>query len=136
MSLMEDIKVRQVAARKAGAPEALLYTTLLGEAGAIGKNAGNRETTDQEVVAVVKKFIKNLDETINALTARGQPAGEYEFEREVLEQFLPMQLSETALRELAACQKDMPSFMKHLKENFAGKYDGKLASTVAKSIYQ
>lgn len=136
MSLMEDIKAKQLAARKAGVPEASLYTTLLGEAGAIGKNAGNRETTDQEVVAVVKKFIKNLDETITALTSRNQDASSFLNERGVLEQFLPNQMDETRLRALAIGCDSMPEFMKYLKENFAGQYDGKMASAVAKSYYQ
>lgn len=135
MTLMEQIKTRQIAARKAGDPQASLLTTLLGEAAMVGKNAG-RETTDQEVVAVVKKFIKNVDETIAALQARNQLFASYAVEREVLEQFLPMQLSEAALIEVAKCQENMPAFMKHLKENFAGKYDGKLAATVAKTVFQ
>lgn len=136
MTLMEQIKAKQVAARKAGAPEASLYTTLLGEASVIGKNAGNRETTDAEVVAVVKKFIKNAEETAVALTSRNQDATDFLVECSILEQFLPMQLSEAALIEVAKCQENMPAFMKHLKENFAGQYDGKLASTVAKQVFQ
>lgn len=134
MTLMEQIKTQQIAARKAGDPKASLLTTLLGEAAMVGKNAG-RETTDAEVVAVVKKFIKNVDETIAALQARNQLFADFAVEREVLEQFLPMQLSEAALIEVAKCQENMPAFMKHLKENFAGKYDGKLAASVAKSIF-
>lgn len=136
MTLMEQIKTKQITARKAGLTEASLLTTLLGEAAVIGKNAGNRETTDSEVVAVVKKFVKNIDETVTALTERGVDATTFLAERTVLEQFLPMQLSENALIEVAKCQPNMPAFMKHLKENFAGQYDGKLASTVAKSVFQ
>jgi uncharacterized protein len=135
MTLMNKIKTEQIEARKAGLPIASLYTTLLGEAAMVGKNAG-RDTTDAEVVAVVKKFIKNVDETVNALTTRNQDASAFLMERTVLEKFLPMQLSEDALREVAKSQPNMPAFMKHLKENFAGKYDGKLASTVAKQIFQ
>jgi uncharacterized protein YqeY len=135
MTLMEQIKAKQITARKSGSVDASLLTTLLGEAAMVGKNAG-RETTDQEVVAVVKKFVKNIDETITALTSRNQDASAFLAERNVLEQFLPMQLSENALREVARYQTDMPSFMKHLKENFAGKYDGKLASQVAKAVFQ
>ena len=133
--LMEQIKANQIAARKSGSADASLLTTLLGEAAMVGKNAG-RETTDQEVVAVVKKFVKNIDETITALTSRNQDASVFLAERSVLEQYLPMQLSENALLEVAKCQESMPAFMKHLKENFAGKYDGKLASTVAKAVFQ
>jgi len=135
MTLMEQIKAKQVQARKSGSIEASLLTTLLGEAAMVGKNAG-RETNDAEVVAVVKKFVKNIDETVTALTSRGQDAATFVAERTVLEQFLPIQLSENALIEVAKCQPNMPAFMKHLKENFAGKYDGKLASTVAKAVFQ
>lgn len=135
MSLIEQIKEQQIAARKSGDSLASLYTTLLGEASIIGKNAGNRETTDQEVVAVVKKFIKNLDETIQALTSRGQDATPYAGERKALEAFLPLQLTELMLTHIAMKQSSMPDFMKFLKENHAGQYDGKLASIVAKSVY-
>lgn len=134
MALMEQIKNKQIAARKAGSVDASLLTTLLGEAAMVGKNAG-RETTDQEVVAVVKKFIKNIDETVAALTTRGQDANSFLAEKSVLEQFLPLQLTELALEHIAQQHKSMPEFMKFLKEHHAGQYDGKLASTVAKKIY-
>lgn len=136
MTLIQQIKDKQIAARKSGDSLASLYTTLLGEASIIGKNAGNRETTDVEVVAVVKKFIKNIDETVQALTSRGQDAYVYMQEKRALEAFLPSQLGEDQLRDIAASRaSDMPSFMKFLKENHAGRYDGKMASSVAKSVY-
>lgn len=132
---MTEIKNKQITARKAGSTHASLYTTLLGEAGMIGKNSGNRDTTDEEVVSVVKKFIKNIDETISALSSRGQDANAFLEERALLEQFLPKQLDETQLKDIAAGRTSMPEFMKFLKENFPGQYDGKLASTVAKSTF-
>ncbi len=134
MTLMKQIKEQQITARKASSIDASLLTTLLGEAAMVGKNAG-RETTDQEVVAVVKKFIKNIDETVSALTSRGQDASSFLAERAVLERFLPLQLTELALEQIAQNHKSMPEFMKFLKENHAGQYDGKLASIVAKKIY-
>jgi uncharacterized protein YqeY len=134
MTLMEQIKTMQVTARKSAFIEASLLTTLLGESAMVGKNAG-RETTDAEVVAVVKKFIKNIDETINELTSRNKDASVFLTERKVLEQFLPNQLSEMALKSIAIKFTAMPEFMKHLKENHAGQYDGKLASSVAKSVF-
>jgi len=134
MSLMEQIKTMQVTARKSASAEASLLTTLLGESAMVGKNAG-RETTDAEVVAVVKKFIKNIDETIGELTKRNKDAEVFLAERKVLEQFLPSQLSEMALRSIAIKFTAMPDFMKFLKENHAGQYDGKLASTVARAAF-
>lgn len=137
MTLMEQIKAKQIAARKAGAPqerEASLLTTLLGEAAMVGKNA-NRETTDQEVVAVVKKFVKNIDETITALSSRNQDASAFMVERKILEQFLPVQMTEQAIQNVAEQFTSMPEFMKYMKENYAGQYDGKVASTIAKTVF-
>lgn len=134
-SLMNVIKEKQIAARKSGAVEASLLTTLLGEAAMVGKNAG-RETNDAEVVAVVKKFIKNIDETVQALTSRGQDASVFLAEREVLKHFLPLQLTELALKHIAEKHTSMPEFMKFLKENYAGQYDGRLASTVARKVFE
>lgn len=132
---MEQIKAKQIAARKAGhTQDASLLTTLLGEAAMVGKNA-SRETTDAEVVAVVKKFVKNIDETVTALTTRGQNAGAFLAERAVLEQFLPVQMTEQAIQNVAAQFKSMPEFMKFMKENYAGQYDGKVASTIAKAVF-
>ena len=135
MTLMEQIKTLQVSARKSGNHvEASLLTTLLGESAMVGKNAG-RDTNDAEVVAVVKKFVKNIDETITALSSRNQDASVFLTERKVLEQFLPLQLTELALKSIAIKFTSLPDFMKFLKENHAGQYDGKLASTVAKSVF-
>jgi hypothetical protein len=61
MSLIQTIKADQVQARKARSASASILTTLIGEAEMIGKNAGDRESTDEEVIAIIKKFIKNLD---------------------------------------------------------------------------
>ncbi len=136
MSLIVEIKEKQLTARKSGSKSASLLTTLLSEATVIGKNAGNRETTDQEVIAVVKKFIKNIDETIEALKSRNQDATSFLEEKSVLESFLPKQLSTQELKDIASGRTGMPDFMKYLKENFNGQYDGKLASAVAKEVFQ
>ena len=72
MSLIIEIKSAQLAARKArDSFTASSLTTLIGEAEMVGKNAG-REVTDAEVVAVLKKFVKNIDETTTVLS-REQP---------------------------------------------------------------
>jgi uncharacterized protein YqeY len=146
MSLLQKIKADQVAARKArSSVDAAILTTLIGEAEAVGKNGGNREVTDAEVVAMIKKFVKNLDETIRI-------AGDYRdgdacdrawSEKQVLEQYLPKQLTEDELRmamsELIANNglsgaKAMGVLMKELKTNYEGLYDGALASKLAKEL--
>jgi uncharacterized protein YqeY len=135
MTLIEQIKTKQIEARKAGhALAASLLTTLLGEAAMVGKNA-NRETTDAEVVAVVKKFVKNIDETVEVLIKSGTEPAAFLAERAVLEQFLPVQMTEQAIRNVAAQFTSMPEFMKYMKENYAGQYDGKAASVIAKTVF-
>jgi uncharacterized protein YqeY len=133
--LIEQIKTQQLAARKSGNSHAAALTTLLSEASMIGKNDGNRLTTDGEVVAVVKKFIKNLDETILAIESRGGLATPQIAERAFLSTFLPQQLTEADLREIAEVYSSLPAFMKRLKDSYPGQYDGKLASTVGKSVF-
>ena len=57
--LLAEIKAKQINARKARLSTATLLTTLIGEAEMVGKNQG-REVTDSEVLAMIKKFIKNI----------------------------------------------------------------------------
>lgn len=136
MSLIEKIKQDQVAARiNRNSLAANLLTTLIGEAEMVGKNAGNRASTDAEVVAVIKKFIKNAEETLDALVKARRYDEVVAQEIHILKQYLPQQLGEYELKAIAVGRANMPDFMKYLKENYAGQYDGKLASTVAREVY-
>ena len=141
MTLLETIRTEQIRARKArdGVRTSLL-TTLLSEAANVGLNDGKRESTDAEVIAVIKKFIKNIDETLAV-----RASDDLLVERAILEGFLPSQLSEDEL--LAAVvsivaeleldgqsrsMKMMGPVMKTLKERFEGQFDGKAASEAVK----
>ena len=142
MSLIQTIKTAQVAARKARDPSASLLTTLIGEAEMVGKNAG-RDVTDQEVVATIKKFIKNIDETLKVLVAGSDAYAYSSTEKAVLEQFLPQQLTEEQIRFIIATllhAGDKPAsvgeIMKHMKTNHEGLYDGALVSKIAKELAQ
>jgi uncharacterized protein len=148
MSAMQEIKKAQVQSRKdRNEVFSSVLTTLLGEAEMIGKNAGNRESTDAEVVAVVKKFIKNIDETIAVLTKASVPdtakIGKFNQEKVVLSAYLPKQLTEDELRQamkdIVASNslvgpKAMGTLMKELKAKFEGQYDGGLASKLSKEV--
>ncbi len=141
MTLFERIKADQLAARKShnGLASSLL-TTLIGEAAAIGKNAGNREVTDAEVVALVKKFVKGMDETLGYLGNRNAEATAVVLaEKDILAKYLPLQLTELALRHavtsiIATEGKVMGKVMAALKARYDGQYDGKLASQIVKEL--
>lgn len=148
--ILEKIKNASLAARKAKeALAATLLTTLYSEAVNVGKNNGNRDTTDAEAVAVVKKFLKGVDETISYLEKTGGDNATAlttaRSEKEILECYLPSQLSELELQKIVGTlatdlpdrgPKQMGVLMKQLKEKYEGQYDGALASKVIKAVLQ
>lgn len=140
MSLLQKIKDDRNAARVLARSEdnrvkSQLLTTLLAEAERPGLDDGKRESTDAEVVAVVKKFIKNIDETLAVTFDPNMTV-----EREVLIEYLPKQLSEAQLRREVTnylesnINANMGQIMGFLKKEFNGKYDGKTAATVVKAV--
>lgn len=143
MTLLEEIKATQLLARKGNNQlMASLLTTLIGEAQIIGKNDGNRETTDSEVIAIVKKFIKNIDECL-AVPSLSQEAGiKLVLEKKILSDYLPPQMSaleleltiQNIIAEISASAKDVGRVMGLLKQRHDGLYDGKVASTIVKNM--
>lgn len=67
------------------------WSTVFSEIQKVGKDNGNRETTDKEAIAVLKKFISNTQETMERLLAHGkeEAAAEYLRELSLLNQVLP-----------------------------------------------
>jgi uncharacterized protein YqeY len=156
MSLIEKIKASQVEARKArNTLAATLLTTLLGEANMVAKNAQRDAPTDEEVQAVVKKFLKGNAETQaiihKAVAAQEEHHPAYisqeimskltvaQEEQKILEGYLPQQLSESELIQIvntaiqAGTASNVGALMGFLKANHAGKYDGKIASAAVKT---
>lgn len=141
MSLLTQIKKDQLEARKArDTDRATLLTTVIGEATAIGKNDGNRETTDKEVTDLIGKFVKNINETINVIgDSNADRYNSLLTEKSILQQYLPTQLTEQQIQDIV--QKLIDSHtavtvgyaMSFLKEHHNGQYDGKLASTIIKN---
>jgi len=139
--LLELIKSDQLEARKAKqTTRASLLTTLLGEAQMIGKNKGNRESTDSEVVAVTKSFLKKAREVADIA-----PSDKIAEEIDILESYLPKQLTESDMKLIAATvildngyasPKDMGKIMKHFKETYDGQYDGAVLSKAVKALLQ
>lgn len=108
-----------------------LLTTLVSESAMIGKNKGNRESTDEEVESTIRKFLKNAEETISHLNDDRRE--EIKEEITILEKYLPTQLSE---KEIKTFFNSLPSgtnigkAMQELKSKFPGQYNGKIASQI------
>ncbi len=136
MSLLQNVKDDQLSARKAkDYVRAALLTTLYSEAAMIGKNSGNRESTDVEVMGIVKKFITNTKELLTHSPDNAQA----KLELEILMKYLPAQLTDEELTEVITTlykehSGNMGLVMKSLKESHNGKYDGKKASEIFRGI--
>lgn len=141
--LLEKLQAAALAARKAqDSVAASLLTTLYAEAARVGKDQGNRVSTDEEVVAVVKKFGKNVDETLAALPETDVRVAALRVEKALLAEYLPQQLDEAGLTaviaELVAAlpeksPKQMGAVMAGLKARAGGQYDGAMASRLVKA---
>jgi uncharacterized protein YqeY len=146
MTLLDRIDADRTAARRDGkTPVATFLGYLISEARKIGKDAKPpRESTDAEVITVIRKLIAQNEETI-AIT--GGSVGPAVWQNKLLNGYLPDQLSEAELESLirAFCtgqnwtdekpsMKWMGSVMTMLKECQAGKYNPQLASQITKKI--
>jgi uncharacterized protein YqeY len=145
--LIEKIKHDQLVARKnRDQIESTLLTTLIGEADMVGKNNGNRDPFDEEVISVVKKFLKGVNETIDILSRSGHDTFQFVRERDILDRYIPSQLSSEQLKTIlesavidGSLIKDKSfkgSAMKWLKEYYSGRYDGRIASEVVDLVVE
>lgn len=130
MSLFNEIKTQQVEARKARQTvRATLLTTLLGEIST--QVAGTtQEPSDEVSTSVVKKFVKNTNET---LRLKDNEVSREELE--ILESFLPKPLTDVELTALVASYVLIAksegktggalvgSVMKDMKEGYPNRYD-------------
>lgn len=141
--LMDRIRDDMIKARKGNDNVAKsLLVTLYAETSMVGKNKRNGDTTDDEAIGMVRKFAANTEETIRLLTERGQPAGAQQRELEILQAYLPRQMSRDELCEAIAAivaeqpekgAKAMGRVMGELKSRYGATYDGKLASELTKA---
>jgi len=143
MTMLDRIKADSLAARKSRAPIAGTLVTLLGEISTKEKTFNPaREITEAEIVAIIRKFINGMDETIRALSAlqtREDDVDKAEAEKVALEAYLPQQMMEADIEAFMRIKVDagvtkMGDLMAALKNERGGQYDGKLASVVVKRI--
>ncbi|MCE6959598.1 GatB/YqeY domain-containing protein [Cereibacter sphaeroides] len=143
MSLLSRIQADALAARKARAPVAGVLVTLIGEVNKETKLFNPaRDLTDDEVLGLVRKFLKNIDQTLQILNDAGGTASDAiakaRTEKAALEVYMPRQMSAEELAAFArgklAGGANLGAIMAALKAEHAGLYDGKLASEVVRGV--
>lgn len=140
MTILGTIKADMNAARVARHTATVnSLVTLYSDIERIGKDE-QREVTDADSVKVIKKFIKNAEETLSYLSEE-VIIKEYSTEIALFNKYLPKQLSEVELNDVINAQHaispfaNMGAVMGWLKANHAGLYNGADASKIAKSLF-
>ncbi|MBS0509709.1 MAG: GatB/YqeY domain-containing protein [Proteobacteria bacterium] len=137
MSLLSQLKKDALLARKsASAVRAALLTTLIAEAEMVGKNAGNRESSDEEVQGTIRKFLKNNQEAL-AVIKDAERRAMLQEESSILTGYLPPMATEADVRALIAetvagladrSPKSMGVVMAALKAKFGSGFDARQAN--------
>lgn len=95
-----------------------------------------------ECLQVALREVKKRQEaiTFEEQAGRAEQKAKLQAEIAILEEFLPKQLSADDLEKIIVTLKEntpglaLNVVMKHLKDNYAGQYDGKSASEIAKRV--
>jgi len=103
---------------------------------AIELKAQGKEATDNDLVRVINKVVKELDEEKAGYEKLGrvEDVKNIESQKAIIEKYLPKLMSEDEIRKVIASLEDksMPSIMKHFKANYDGKVDMSLVSKIAR----
>ena len=143
---MPDMKEAMKAGEKEKVAAIRLIIAALKEKDIEARGAGKGEATDEEVLGLLQKMIKQRQESISIYEANGRPelaAGERD-EVEVISSYLPKQMEEqevkAAIEEIiaetgATSVKDMGKVIGALRAAYAGQMDfGKVSPMVKAAL--
>ena len=143
MTIVQKLKTESLRLRKERNPVAASITFAISEIEKIGKNAGNRATTEDEAVRVVQKLVATLRDNLNYHLTEADEANT-RLQITILESVLPKMLTteETvASIEVILGSKtpdNMPAkgdVMKLLRAQHGALIDLKLVGTILKETY-
>lgn len=97
MTVIEKLKAESLRLRKERNPVAASITFALSEIEKVGKNNGNRVTTDDEAIKVVQKLIVTIGENLKLDIDDGRRVA-LNFEKHILESVLPQMASVEEIR--------------------------------------
>ena len=130
---IEALKKRDQVARA-------IYSVLLSKYKAldIELRSQGKEATDQDMVKLIAKTIKELDEEKEpyARAGRTEEVENIVTQKSLIEKYLPKLMSEEEIRKVIDSLEDksIPSVMKHFKMNYDGKADMSLVSKIARGV--
>ncbi len=140
MSVIEKLKTESINLRKTRNPVAPSILFALSEIEKVGKNNGNRNTTEDEAIKVIQKLIATIDENLKLALNDGRKVA-LNFEKNVLSGVLPQMASEAEVRELLKdiigdeAPKNKGVAMKIIRDQYGAKVDMKRAGEIVTEMY-
>ena len=136
--LIADIKKANIEAMKAhDADKRGVYSIVISCYQTLA-TSGKGEPTDADVIQIIQKIGKELDEEREgyAKAGRQEAADKIAAQKAAIVAFLPKQLSEEEIKAIILGLEDrsIPAVMKHFTMNYKGQCDMGLVSKLAKSL--
>lgn len=104
----------------------------------VENKAKDKETTDADVISILQKSIKELEEEKNMFVkaARQDKIDEMNIQINAVKKYLPEMMSEDEIRKIISGLEDksVKSVMAYFKENYAGKVEMAKVSQVLRSL--
>ena len=104
----------------------------------VENKAKGKETTDADVISILQKSVKELEEEKNMFVkaARQDKIDEMNIQKNAVKKYLPEMMSEDDIRKIISGLEDksVKSVMAYFKENYAGKVEMAKVSQVLRSL--
>lgn len=140
MSVIEKLKAESINLRKTRNPVAPSILFALSEIEKVGKNNGNRATTEDEAIKVIQKLIATIDENLKLNVDDGRRVA-LNFEKNILAGVLPEMATDDDVRILLEevfgdkAPKNKGIAMKAIRDEWGSKVDMKRAGEIVTELY-
>ena len=137
--IIDEIRKANVAAMKAHENNKRnAYAMVISRYQEAKTNGSGKEIGDPDVIRILQKFSKELEEEMNSYKSAGreESANACKEQLDAVVAFLPKMMGEEEIRKIIASLEDrsMPSVMKHFKANYDGKVDMGLVSKIVRGL--
>ncbi len=133
---LQDLKKAKMQAMKAHDADTVAGLNVVITKLMILEKSGNGEISEQDVIAAIRKSVKELQEEREGFIKANRQENVDELTRQiaVVEEYLPKQLSVEEVEDIidSLLDKSIPVVMRHFKTNYAGVVDMKMVSEVLK----
>lgn len=141
MSVTDQIRRAALQMRKDRDPLAVKLTFAISEIDKVGKNDGNRATTEDEAIKTIQKIIATIDQNQKLVDAGSAAAEDLARERQILESFLPQMASDAEVRDLLRTvigdekPKNKGIAMKVIRDEYGARVDMRRAGEIVTELY-